>query len=74
MTPKELNAKKHKMKPLMKNAKEPSRVLIPLIQGIFILCFPYLFPITDANVSDIIINKIAAVSYTHLTLPTILLV
>ena len=61
VTPSRVNENKHNKNPLTKNANEPSKVLIAFIQGIFISCFPYFFPITEANVSEMIIIKIPAI-------------
>ena len=61
VTPKNIKAMKQRRNPLIKNAKEPSKVLVVFTHGRFIFIFPYFLPITDARVSEIIINRIPAI-------------
>lgn len=61
VTPNRVNAIKQRKNPLIKKAKEPSKDRAVFTHGIFIFLFPYFFPIIEARVSEIIINKIPAI-------------
>ena len=61
ITPIKVNAKKQTIKPLIKKAREPSKVRVVFIHGSFIFLFPYFLPMIDASVSEIIINRIPAI-------------
>jgi hypothetical protein len=59
-TPNNVNAIKQRINPLIKNVKDPSNVRFELVHGNLIEILPYRFPITEANVSEMIINNIPA--------------
>ena len=61
VTPKNVKAMKQSINPLIKNANDPSKVLVVLVNGSFIFIFPNFLPIKDASVSEIIINRIPAI-------------
>jgi hypothetical protein len=61
VTPKKVNEMKQRINPLAKKAIDPSKDRVVFNQGRLIFLLPYFLPITDAKVSEIIINKIPAI-------------
>lgn len=59
--PNRKNERKHNINAVMKNVRDPSKVLFEFVQGNPILIFPHRLPITEASVSDIIIIRTPAI-------------